>query len=409
MECVLQTAGLQETDYLEWKTAYDLSKNPGAAATSKHLIGFANRDFAQALRHVDGHAYLLLGVEPGNLVGVPSWDSADIENWLTRFAGPELRYDVHYVDTGGKRVLFLTVDAPKQGDPIYCLQRASSELDGKSLPGGAVYVRRNGLTDFASAADIARLTARASAAVSELALRVELDSSLVAVISDQALSPDARNEWVEHERGRLYATMPPSRQRDPYGLSLPSFTPETRSREEFMAEVKAYADAIHRQWPGIVAVNHVRDEQSKLVAVLVNDTDHNFEEAVLELTLPFEANWVYTAPGDAAHALNPPKPPEGWGQGLLAAIRKPVVLPRVGADTKPELEALSNGAILARFPPIHVRPHTPHRLAPLFLALPPALAGQRPSAQWRATARNTPGQLAGTTELAIPELEGEDG
>ena len=133
---VLQTAGLQETDYLEWKTGYDLSTNPGAAATARHLIGFANRDRAQAARHADGHAYLLIGVEPGNLVGAPMWDSADIENWLVRFVGRDSRYDVHYTELSGQRVLFLTVDPPRQGDPIYCLQRASSEPTGKALPEG---------------------------------------------------------------------------------------------------------------------------------------------------------------------------------------------------------------------------------------------------------------------------------
>lgn len=37
------TPGLQETDYLEWKVGYDLSRRPVAAQVAKHLIGFANR------------------------------------------------------------------------------------------------------------------------------------------------------------------------------------------------------------------------------------------------------------------------------------------------------------------------------------------------------------------------------
>jgi predicted HTH transcriptional regulator len=125
------TPALQETDYLEWKTEYDLSSRPGAAATAKQLIGMANRDLSQAMRHNDGYAYILLGVEPENLVGVTLWDSADIENWLGRFVGPDLRYDIHYVELHQKQILFLTVDAPKQGDPIYCLQHASTDPDGE--------------------------------------------------------------------------------------------------------------------------------------------------------------------------------------------------------------------------------------------------------------------------------------
>jgi hypothetical protein len=50
------TANLQETEYLEWKSAYDLSKRPGAAATARQMIGMANRDDASAGRHAEGHA-----------------------------------------------------------------------------------------------------------------------------------------------------------------------------------------------------------------------------------------------------------------------------------------------------------------------------------------------------------------
>jgi hypothetical protein len=84
---VRNTPTLEETDYLEWKSAYDLSSKTGAAATARQLIGMANRDFAQTERHAEGSAYVLLGVEPGMVHGVPHWDSADIENWLARVCG----------------------------------------------------------------------------------------------------------------------------------------------------------------------------------------------------------------------------------------------------------------------------------------------------------------------------------
>ena|GEM_PF-4630040 len=40
---------LQETDYLEWKCGYDLSKKTDAAKVSKQLIGFANRTVAAGM------------------------------------------------------------------------------------------------------------------------------------------------------------------------------------------------------------------------------------------------------------------------------------------------------------------------------------------------------------------------
>jgi hypothetical protein len=317
---ILTTAGLQETDYLEWKAGYDLSTNTGAAATSKHLIGFANRDFGQAARHADGHAYLLIGIEPGKLVGVDVWDSADVENWLVRFTGRELRYDLHYVELTGKHVLFLTIDPPKQGDPIYCLQRASAEPGGKTLPEAAVYVRHGGQTDVASAADIARLTARSRAIVSTLALWVELDTSGLRVMGETVLSDATRNAFVERERASLYATLPQEQGSYPFSFPSSAVMGERRTREEFATEVEAYAAVVTSKWRTLVAVYQVEHEQSKLVPVVVNDTDRNFEDVVVELTLPFSRTWVYTGRYEAESRLRPPERPPGWGKGLLASL-----------------------------------------------------------------------------------------
>jgi predicted HTH transcriptional regulator len=169
VEHVRDTPALEETDYLECKSAYDLTTRPGAAATARQLIGMANRDFAQVERHVEGSAYVLMGVEPGTLHGVPHWDSADIENWLERFVQRELRYEVHYVEVDGKEVLLFIVDAPRQGDPIYCLQHGSEMEEvvtgtpgaerktKRALRKGEIFVRHGGKTEPHTPDDLARL------------------------------------------------------------------------------------------------------------------------------------------------------------------------------------------------------------------------------------------------------------
>jgi hypothetical protein len=59
VEHVRDTLTLEETDYLEWKSEYDLSTKVGAVLTARQLIGMANRDPAQAKRHAEGSAYML--------------------------------------------------------------------------------------------------------------------------------------------------------------------------------------------------------------------------------------------------------------------------------------------------------------------------------------------------------------
>lgn len=82
VEHVRDTPTLEEADYLEWKSAYDLSTKTGAVAIARQLIGMANRDPEHAERPAEGSAYVLIGVEPGRVCGVGHWDAAYIGNWL---------------------------------------------------------------------------------------------------------------------------------------------------------------------------------------------------------------------------------------------------------------------------------------------------------------------------------------
>ncbi len=155
VEYVASTPALQESEHLEWKSGYDLSRRPDAGKLAKQLIGFANRDPARSQRLFEGYAYVLLGVEAGAVQGVPVWDSADIESWLSRFVPPELVYDVYYVKVGGTDVLFLEIEPPGPVHAIYCL-KASTGDEEFTLGEGTIYVRRGGKTEVANAAEVSR-------------------------------------------------------------------------------------------------------------------------------------------------------------------------------------------------------------------------------------------------------------
>jgi hypothetical protein len=404
VDYIRSTPGLQESDFLEWKTAYDLAAKPGRVATSKHLIAFANRDFAQAARNAEGYAYLILGVEPGNLIGVPVWDSADIENWLSPYTGIDLRYGPpDYIAVDGVHVLFLVVDPPNLGDPIYCMQKAGGDADqnNDTIAEGTIYVRRGGKSERHNGADLRRLTTRATTAVAEaLQLSVELDGTDIEVIDATLLEVTTCDRYVEEERKRLLRSLPrPSN--GPFDISMPSFSFDNRSQDEFLQEIGDYLDELESRWGDVVAARHIAEQEPFAVATIFNDTPTNFEDVVLELTFPLASNQVFATVGEVDACLAPPEPPRVWGSmsSLVMAGITPVRSPFV---QRPEVEPIDEHHVLVRYPAIHARPRSRHRLDRLLLALPPDLAGITIDVTWRVTSRSTDGDLSGAATLAIP-------
>jgi hypothetical protein len=403
VEYVHQTASLQETDYLEWKSGYDLSKRPGAAATARQLIGMANRDAAHAARHADGHAYVLIGVEPGNVPGVAAvWDSSDVENWLTPFAGAELRYEIHYVPYAGTHVLFLIVDAQREGDPIYALQKASADA-GRSLDAGAIYVRHSANTGPTTPDDLRRLTARASARPrTALDLDVELDASKVAVIQAQLLTDEFRDERLADWRNDMLAVLP-APQAGTFIIPDPGTMTERRSGEEYKAEVEMYVQTVKSAkhwWWAIIAEKWLEAQRSILDVKVVNRSEENFENTVVELTLGLPRFSVYLHPHEVESVMKPAKEPSKWGRMLadLASSRN-IISPR--RDPEPEIERIGKET-LVRYPELRVRPRTTHTLKPpLLLALAPIVAGTTIPVRWRVTASNTKSDQTGEVELKV--------
>jgi hypothetical protein len=427
---------VEETDYLEWKSAYDLSSKPGAAATARQLIGMANRDFAQAERHAEGSAYVLIGVEPGMVHGVPHWDSADIENWLARYVVPELRYDPHYVEIDGKEVLLFTVDAPRQGDPIYCLQRqcdveevVTSGSTGqvekrikKTLPKGAIYVRHGGKTEQHTPEDLTRLTARAVVTGQPtLDVAVLLDASKAVPINKALASKEHRDDSLRAWQARMLSKLPrrePSRAKGPLGLEFDyamfeqsmlaaSALGETRSEKKYKAEVQTYVQAMKMPgaWLQAIAVGWVKARNSQLAVSVRNNTDQNYENAVIELFLfGLTRGNVFAAEGDAAQLLRVPEEPKEWGDmSIIPAIAARYPVTSIAAAARqPEVEEPGTGQVLVRYPELRIRPHTTHKLEPLLLALAPFMAGETVPVHWRVTTSSTDGHQEGDLTLRVP-------
>ena len=401
------TPGLQETEHLEWKSGYDLSTRPGAAATARQLIGMANRDSARAVTHAEGHAYVLLGVEPGNAPGVPQWDASDIENWLVPFVGPDLRYDIHYVAFAGQQVLFLTVDAARAGDPIHNLQKASQDPGGDALPAGTIYVRHGANTTRHTPADLARLTARATVApVTALDVAVELDASRVAAIDAGLLADGFRDQRLASWRADMLAAMPRQEASSPLGFAYQQVGVfgERRGRQEYASEIDLHVQTItatRHFWWAMVAQEWLEAGRSVLGVSVVNSSEENYEDTVVELTFSLPRFCVFLRPREVEEVMRPPEPPAKWGRALTDIASRSVVAQRL-RDPEPEIERAGKDETLVRYPELRVRPHTPHRLRPLLLALGPPMAGTTIPVRWRVTASNTKSDLSGHVELQVP-------
>lgn len=413
VEYIVGAPMVQETDYLEWKSFYDLSTKPGAASTSRHLIGFGNREPSRAARVFDGYAYLLIGLEPGQLHGAVVWDSAKLDNWIEHFVGPELVYEPYYVSVQGQDILLLEVAPPKRGDPIHYLRRTTVDTSGKTLREGAIYVRKGGLTEQAKAGDMSMLNTRVRAEPTSgpppLDISVEIDTSRLMSMGDEVLTNDFRDEYIAWHRTRLLRDLPrPATNPMLAGLTLPPVG-EFRSEERFRKEVEDFLTRVEKDWMATTVCEHIKAASPALVFKIVNATDRVFEDVELEVTLPLERSLIHLDASDARATLKPPKQPARWGSGPAGLIQD-VNFPSVISPDSPDIEARGEETTLVRFRGRLVRPRTNHELPELAVGLFPRLAGTKLTVNWRVTARNTRGDLSGTVTVQIPRpVEDESG
>jgi hypothetical protein len=392
VEYIAASPTLQENEHLEWKSGYDLGKRPDAGKVAKQLVGFANRDPARAQRQTGGYAYVLLGIEPGAVTGVPVWDSANIESWLSRFVPSELMYDVHYASAEGKEILLLEVDPPRQGDPIFCLQASTGEGNA-NLSEGTIYVRRGGKTEPANAAEIAMLTERARTATggAQLDLEVAVEAQDLSTLETEPLKESVRERWIDQERLRLLEGLPTN--------PLMSRTlGESRTPAQYENQVETYLGEIRKGWPMFALSQHVKHSKPSLALAVTNQTDENFENVVVEIEVPLPSSCVGTSASSVVEALSVAQLIE-WGENPITKIDRSIF----GASPDAEISPIGDERTKVRFPPVHVYPQTSQPLEALTLALAPEWAGEDLAIEWRIAAANARGVITGSVMVAIPE------
>ena len=184
---------------------------------------------------------------------------------------------------------------------------------------------------------------------------------------------------------------------------------EKRSEEEYEAEVEGYVEAMEDSWSlagDAIAIDWVKERRSVLGVSVRNNTEQNYENAVIELTL---------AGLDQGRTLPPPRATQPgscefptsrkWGDMSFIpniAARYPVAPIAALAKPRPDIEEPGTDQVLVRYPELRIRPHTPHKLEPLLLALAPGMAGQLVPVHWRVTASNADGHQEGDIDFHVP-------
>ena len=229
--------GEPETDFLEWKTAVDLSDKKWRLEIARHLLGFANRHPEHAARFLEGTACIVIGAEPGQVVGTAVHDSVEIDRWIGEYTGTGSdgpQWYATYVEARGARVLLITVERPRWGHPIWTLRK---EYGGHRA--GTIFVRRAGCTETANPADVRMLTERAGSGPRRLAVDVVLDDAEMHGWPID-FSTEAIGGWVRAQSATLLA--PLSRSERGHAEPAAAWFDETRTEEAFRSEVADYRE-----------------------------------------------------------------------------------------------------------------------------------------------------------------------
>lgn len=396
-------AGEPETDWVEWKTEFDLGNNVAHRfETAKHILGFGNRHPNAATPFCQGTAYLVLGVEPSNLVGVPSWDPADLDNWLSPYiAAGRPRWRSDAVEIGGANVIVFTVEAPQWGDHICTLQKGFDRH-----PSGRIFVRRNGKTNEPGPAEVTQLEERAARGANDIAVSVTAEFPNGALTA-LALPEHAPADWTQAEKRDLLAPIAPPapRRNDPFGLPSfdlprPSLNLDGRSKDEYRAEVEGYLAGADQVFSARLLAAAVRSDLAVVRFAIVNPTPRNFPRAELEVCFPGGVR-VFLDEHDPAEQLDAPHRPAKYGN--MAAMLASVT-PGVSIHREHNSVSYENGRAIVRFIPVDVRPGRRHTVTDIHLGIPADLAGTYIAAEWRVTSTGATNASEDTLRLTVAEL-----
>lgn len=397
-----------ETDWVEWKRSIDFSTAEGRFPLAKNVLGMANRMPETALRNLGGYGYILVGAEPGSIVGVDPVDPARLHDWIDPYigaTGPD--WQPRYLTVDDKTLAVIEVAPPRHGDRIHTLRRECGNFQR-----GTIFVRKNGKTHQADDQDVANLELRSKGT------RLELDLLLVGTepmswfdgIAVEAeitrIANRSRDEQLAHARGYRAVSRPSTARSFAEGRTMAlAFPRERRSLDEFGDEV----DEWHSEWTHGAfqhwAESYMLAGHGVYSLRLRNLTDQNFTS--VQVRLHIDGAQVEEELPMAAVEL--PKKPTPFGEDTslfgIGNFNQPILMPRVDFAApldQPEISVTQlNGAVEVVWNAGHLRPVGSINSAELCILVGALQDSTHLSIAWSATSTSVNGVHQGVLEIPI--------
>lgn len=412
LDAVYHAERADEQSWLEWKTSINLrSKEHIATVVAKAIIAFANRDPGDASRHVGGIGILLVGIEPGNAVGVQQVDNSDLEKLLTQYIGDDGPiWQPHWDSYNGATVLIIEVSPPAWGDPPHAFRKdyTSNRKGGPSISDGAIFVRHIARSERANHRDVYRLAERFSKRSSGSGLDIAIGVNYEDPLRRISWDVDDLERFLRSERSRLLT--PLQEAKSPHlGLGIRGLVaetlaaqPEKRSEAAYIAEVESYLGLVRASWPDVM-----REIAAYLIPApkftVTNLTSRNYSGLEVVFHVDGEADAVEkqdSSPGDDVWRFLPNEP-RNWGAyredpsllwrqypyGSLSQLR----------NTRSTIER--DGSFTLKIRPLDLRPEQSLILEDEVVILVPINRVDDVSVKWSATATNIDATTHGEFQL----------
>lgn len=261
LEAIRRDGDVREKHFLEAKSSFDLNSKEDCAKVAKFILGAANRPVDLAVRAFGGYAVMVLGAEKDRLGGVPAGlEILALEQKLGSYlgtSGPRWDLERHPADQAGTEALFILIEPPQQGDPVFvCRKSYDGSNASSSLRDGEVYVRTQGQTRKADSTDLDRLFARASQRTTTVPeFEVSLDGPAHFIVP----SEDVRQRIVENaikqareKYVKVRSTPSPNATLAALVGSNPMFGGTEWTSERFNERAEEWEDELADNWSSIL-------------------------------------------------------------------------------------------------------------------------------------------------------------